>query len=713
MTFSTLPMVSLTIFLLFLFPSASSVSATDILTLPSGLKLSENAVRSALPPHLKSTRLLSLRLFHLHGDTLFGPDNFSLSLNHHSIASRTLRWHPSLSVTLDNNPVFDRPSNLRILSVPTHGYKILLSGVHSHPLRLWGNGINLFPLSKGSSVLVDVNHDDDVHVPSFPPPPSFCPSRGGDDDLSVIQRQSATSCTLENRHVIEIAAAFDTSFCNLAQNSKLAALGLLQSLFDEANIIFNYNTCVELALVSVEGHCTTTTDPYTSIFHNLSPDRGTYIPQIHQRFREFFSTQRSSVHRDVAYLFSAYNFDGRSFWGYAATPGTCSNKLSYGIVNGPSAKVFAHEVGHSLNAHHTDKGVMTEIGIPGEDRFASNSVANITFFVNNGNKDPGLTPTSSRCLSTGAPTCESSCPSGTCSHKTPSDGGSCIVPVKPSAGYVSCKLSEDTVRCVKLVDIDSGPEWHFYKQVECETSTPFVQVAYNASDPEIMCCPTSGAVTRDGVTFAMSSVGTFQIDSPSGANSYYDIIFPKGLGSPLTVTPQKFTFLPKISAVCSGGGDGSDSTSGPSPPAKITLPALPSSSPSRSQALLSPQPVSQSSSSVGCRRGAGFVRCIQLVDINYGSNWYFYKQVNCPTNKPFVQVPYNRTDPNVMCCSTTGAVTNDGVPYDKTYVTILRIRFRSGTRTYEDTIYPRATNIDPRTVKPHSYTFLSGTTTAC
>lgn len=265
--------------------------------------------------------------------------------------------------------------------------------------------------------------------------------------LHSILRQSARSegeYKQTNRVVVKVAAVFDTHFCALNNNDYLPTIGLLQALFDEANVLFHRDTCVDLAVVSVEGYCTpTTVNPLPFIFENLPDTRvanksfPAYADPMNERFRAFFVANRMNVKRDVAYLLSAYRYTGEFSFGRSGYAGTCDDGNAYRAVNRPSANFLAHEIRHNLQcSYNTNKDSYAAVGggdgsvfnatfISSQFYFTPECFANITAYVS--------TDTRAHCLSTDSRSCDDSCRAAPCINNK------CVFPIQPPNGFTSCK----------------------------------------------------------------------------------------------------------------------------------------------------------------------------------------------------------------------------------------------------------------------------------
>lgn len=109
-----------------------------------------------------------------------------------------------------------------------------------------------------------------------------------------------------------------------------------------------YQAQLDLKLViSFENVFTTVSQPYSS----------TDAPTLLGQFRTEWNTNRATVQRDIAHLFTGKNMNGSTV-GIAYLGTVCTSLgYSYGISQDNSflAKVTAHEMGHNFNAQHDDQ----------------------------------------------------------------------------------------------------------------------------------------------------------------------------------------------------------------------------------------------------------------------------------------------------------------------------------------------------------------------
>lgn len=353
-------------------------------------------------------------------------------------------------------------------------------------IAIWGLNLNLKPLSgdRFSRIFVNtatvspfLNADDEILIPGYNA------SDTNDDDPSTIENiASRQSCASGTAHEVEIAVAFDNSFCRIYGNEEYIASGAIKMIVDAASVAYQA-TCVRLSLVHIEAHCNDPNDPYARFndFTQLksnpcdgSQPKGTICAPAHlvvSRFRSFWNSKRGHVHRDVAYFFSGFE-DGTNTIGVAYTGAACYRSYAYGWVEGPNSNVFVHEMGHSLSARHASGGVMKSALDPNALSFSSESIGQIHNFIDQVSSSSCIKPASSE-----TSICTSACrSSGTCSQCTrgtvvPSN----LVPCTPLRGFFKCVGPSSTF-----------PSLSFKK--DCPGGYDFIRRGRHPNDASVFCC---------------------------------------------------------------------------------------------------------------------------------------------------------------------------------------------------------------------------------
>jgi len=181
------------------------------------------------------------------------------------------------------------------------------------------------------------------------------------------ERRSLASnavCDFENSRVIELAIAYDSSFCRKhgGRTNADAAVAAYVALVSSTKYQQN-GLCFRIELSHLEGHCNfQETDPYREMVHLNNVGCGGGVGVL-QEFSTFWDNNRSYVRRDVAHLLSGTEMGcdiARScFVGCAYLATTCSGVDAYAVNHvtftesyDTIAILLAHELGHNNGAKH-------------------------------------------------------------------------------------------------------------------------------------------------------------------------------------------------------------------------------------------------------------------------------------------------------------------------------------------------------------------------
>ena len=354
-------------------------------------------------------------------------------------------------------------SNGNLLSVS--GETLNLVMLKGHP----GLFINTFSTRSstedGSSVDVDWD-DEEILIPS--------------ENLTYPSRlfksvKRASSCSRGDRHVYEIAIAYDNTFCAIFDNNEAAASAMIQVLVDGANVPYKRDTCVTLSLVHIEAHCKDRADPYLALqafrtCPDLNPGYScTPSKSILYNFRQIWNRKRASVKRDGAFLFTAFDL-GTYAAGIAFIGAACSN-YGYGWTDGISLKSFAHEIGHTLGGRHRYTDGILKQGNILKFRFQPQTVAEFKSFIDS-SKGSCITTDDAVCDARSGGCSSASCPNNKClkGQNVPSP----LVPCSQIAGNYFCP--KEIVR-------------NHYIGVACPNDGyDYIRRKNDPKDPSIICC---------------------------------------------------------------------------------------------------------------------------------------------------------------------------------------------------------------------------------
>lgn len=352
---------------------------------------------------------------------------------------------------------------------------------------VWGDSLNLKPLHriKFPGVLINTRpqiasrKSDDMRFAPIAERIALNPSV-----LNTTVRQPG-SCASGTTHYFELAVAYDNTFCEMFDNEERFASAMIQSLVDASNSWFKRDTCVEVVLVYIDGHCNDPRDPYRKFSdvsaieeNNCSPAAPpTEICEpddlIRERFRKYWYTTQSRIHRDGALFISGFT-DGTSTVGNAFIGSACDKKMAYGWVEGINFKTFAHEIGHFLNARHTSEGIMKQGMVP-KLFFNNVSASEISAFVDS----PLIS-----CVTPLAPRCDASCPGRCLDNK-------CVIGTRIARGLVPCTPINGFYRCTTR--LFGG----FYFSAPCTEDYKFVLRNRDPDDVSVFCClPTRDRSTK-------------------------------------------------------------------------------------------------------------------------------------------------------------------------------------------------------------------------
>lgn len=154
--------------------------------------------------------------------------------------------------------------------------------------------------------------------------------------------------------VIEVAIAYESSYCS-AVGGASNANAAVQQIVARASTLYENNFCGKIEISHLEGFCNADSDPYRAgvLLNNSGCGRIGLL----DFFANFWRTNRASITRDSAHLFSGTGLEctGNScVIGCATRPSLCSSSSSYGVnfitFNRDSqmqANLFAHELAHN------------------------------------------------------------------------------------------------------------------------------------------------------------------------------------------------------------------------------------------------------------------------------------------------------------------------------------------------------------------------------
>lgn len=224
-----------------------------------------------------------------------------------------------------------------------------------------------------------------------------------DDGLHTSSHQ-AYVCRGKKRpkKFVEIAVAFSHRLCE-QQGGYAATVASIEASITAASVPYDEQTCLSLIVSAVDGYCNPVGDPYASYESKFSGSKDA-VQGLLPAFAEYWRKNMGDVPRDVVYFFPAFE-DGALTAGVAYVGAACSQQFGYGWSEGLFPLVVAHEVGHNLNARHTESGLMTASGAVDSKEFSFSqvSVRQISDFIDGKNQSFG---SDSSCITFASPTTE-------------------------------------------------------------------------------------------------------------------------------------------------------------------------------------------------------------------------------------------------------------------------------------------------------------------
>lgn len=385
--------------LLHVFLLLTSIYHAEVLVSPLGTPVSVALLRRRLP-FVSSSQLKTL-LYE------FSPENGllrgdSLPLLNSSAVREELHLLRSEQRKLTSST--NRRESQRQVTKKVGSFQLKFN---LHDLSLaegWGPEIHLVPIQEisGAELFVNVASNEDSHKFSVTLPmtaslrPESCPQEPkilrttSEIELkeprlthSVVHQSG--DCKDMYTHNFEVDVTYDYAFCKKHGGVAANAEHQLRVTFESVARLFKKYTCVNIVISGYYGFCNPATDPLHlgKALANCNAAGGCSRPRkILQTLRAEWMKRGSSSWADATFFFSGDN-DGTRVIGAAYVNGACSS-FSFGWIENAYPGVLAHEIGHSLGAPHSTRGVMR----PGlifleEDFLAEDSVKKITNFVDN------------------------------------------------------------------------------------------------------------------------------------------------------------------------------------------------------------------------------------------------------------------------------------------------------------------------------------------
>jgi len=310
-------------------------------------------------------------------------------------------------------------------------------------------------------------------------------ARGADSSV-MDERNLQSGCG--SLRVIDLAIAYDSSFCREAGGANNAN-AIAQQIVARASSIYQSNLCTKIQITHMEGFCDPSTDPYRA--GTASRQSGCSGDGLLRWFTNYFNTNRSSVNRDTAHLFTGTSFESRIV-GCAWTRNLC-NSNSYAIHNFASRDLqsqtvsFAHELGHNAGYDHDPftsnvEWIMEPTVNSGANGFSPQSRSAIGNYLAGSScisveQSQPLIPNWSTCTS-GSSTCANN---WVC----------CVAPADVSSGKATCRPNQSATYCASSSTV---PNWNNCRRNvdTCSGGYTCCVAPADVSSGKTTCRPTSG-----------------------------------------------------------------------------------------------------------------------------------------------------------------------------------------------------------------------------
>lgn len=177
-------------------------------------------------------------------------------------------------------------------------------------------------------------------------------------DYSIPFSSRKSTCEKKSKSkMVEFAVAFSSRMCSRYGTFKRTLRALL-AFFMFASEPYEYQTCLFFKVVSFDGYCSPSRDPYRNYKQRFTSSTKDQSIKMLGAFSDYWFKNRRSVKRDLAYFIPAFD-SPHSTGGVAYLGAVCNKYAGYGWVSTQHPIFLAHEVGHNFNASHSHAGIMS------------------------------------------------------------------------------------------------------------------------------------------------------------------------------------------------------------------------------------------------------------------------------------------------------------------------------------------------------------------
>lgn len=339
---------------------------------PTGHQISSKLLRNHFPDHPFSSLHQKLVDITSEYDLISHDLNFNL-LNRTNLHQVTYTNHPAVHM---NGKPFSQtlgPIHVRI------GNEITMTMSEGRIITVVGPNIRLSPLDENRYPGVYINKykiSSSQKVGDIIVKP---PQQDRRKPMNIIAANQTSaiiaSCSTKSyTKVIEIAVAFDSTFCD-DYVSKRAAVAAARGIMAAAEVPYIRQTCLTFNVVFIDAACSSLKDVYAPL--RTRSDLLDVLGDVRDIWKK---SPRSRIERDLV-VFLAGFADKTTTAGLAWLPGTCSD-FAYAAVEGKSDYIAAHEIGHSLGCEHDTSGIMMG-AVPQRKKFvfSAKSISEMMSFI--------------------------------------------------------------------------------------------------------------------------------------------------------------------------------------------------------------------------------------------------------------------------------------------------------------------------------------------